>query len=50
MGDSSGKVAKNLRGIWEAELFHLGLFWHPGFLSQEKDQEMQTMIKFQVNV
>lgn len=50
MGDSSGKVANNLRGIWEAELFQLVLSWHIRFLLQEKDQEKQTMINFQVNV
>lgn len=50
MGDSSGKVANNLRGIWEAKLFQLSLFGHIRFLLQEKDQEKQTMINSQVNV
>lgn len=50
MGDSSGKAAKNLRGIWETKIFQSGLFQHVRFLLQEKDQEKQTMINFQVNI
>lgn len=37
MGDFSGKAANNLRGIWEAKLFQLGLSWHIRFLLQEEN-------------
>lgn len=50
MGDSSGKVANDLREIWEAKPFHLSLFQPIRFLLQEKDQGKQTMINFQVSV